>query len=236
MIVARLAALAIALALVPPAAAMHFFAEPPVLHLMGRVHPEDWAAWEEAMARYKGKIDTVVFHQSPGGHSNTGRKIGQDIRTRGLHTVVAGRCRSACANMFLGGKERHFSSRLEDATALGYHGSYNRTTKELNRKRTGDYFVEMTGGKMSEELIERFIRIENYKGFLFMIHPKQRPDARAPLAYLCTGEENTRKFASECEAVNGVDALASGVVTSWEVVPTPKAPRTLSKAPTTKNW
>jgi len=230
-------ALAVALlAAALPAHAMQFEADPPLLHLLGRVQPDDWKVWEEAMTRYEGRIHTVVFHQSPGGHSITGRRIGQDIRKRGLNTVVAGRCRSACANMFLGGKERHFSERLGDTTALGYHGSYNRTTKELNRKRTGDYFVEMTGGKMSEEVIERFIRIENYKGFLFMIHPKQRSSARAPLAYLCTGEENTRKFATECEAVKDVDALASGVVTSWEVVPTPRPPVFRKDPITSKNW
>lgn len=231
-------ALAVALlAAALPAHAMQFEAEPPLLHLLGRVQPDDWKVWEEAMSRYAGKVDTVVFHNSPGGHSITGRKIGEDIRKRGLTTVVAGRCRSACANMFLGGKDRLFSDRLEDQkTVLGYHGSYNRVTKEVNRTKSGDYFIRMTGGKMSEELVERFIRIENKRGFLYLIHPKQRPTDRAPLAYICTGEEKTRRFDKECAAVEGIDALQSGVVTSWQVVPTPRAPVFRKDPVTSKNW
>ena len=58
-----------------PAAAMQFVADPPFLHLSGRVESADWATWEETMERYRGKIDTIVFHNSPGGHSNTGRRI-----------------------------------------------------------------------------------------------------------------------------------------------------------------
>jgi hypothetical protein len=234
-------AFAAALALAAlPAVAMNFVAEPPYLHLMGRVVPEDWPIWEDAMARYADRIDTIVFHRSPGGHSNTGRRIGRSIRERGLKTVVAGRCVSACANMFLGGKERHFTERLGEADpTLGYHGSYNRETKQVNRTRSGDYFVQMTGGKMSEDVIERFIRIANYKGFLFFIHPQQGKRDTTSLAYLCTGEEDTRKFDGACASTKDVDALSSGVVTSWDLAATPKAPKPYkgaAKDKPTKNW
>ena len=216
---------------------MHFVAEPPYLHLMGRVVDTDWAVWEEAMKRYQGQVDTIVFHRSPGGHSNTGRNIGKSIRERGLKTVVAGRCVSACANMFLGGKDRRFTTRLGDGPpVLGYHGSYNRQTKQVNKKKSGDYFVQMTDGKMSEELVERFIRIENYKGMLYFVHPEQRKSKSNPLAYLCNGDEDTRNFDGACAAARDVDALSTGVVTSWQLSPTPKAPKAPSKDPTTKNW
>ena len=92
------------------------------------------------MKHYGGRVDTIVFHRSPGGHSNTGRKIGQSIRQRGLKTIVAGLCVSACANMFLGGTERQFTERLGEVSpspVLGFHGSYNRKTNEVNRTRTG---------------------------------------------------------------------------------------------------
>ena len=216
---------------------MHFVADPPYLHLTGKVVATDWPVWEEAMKRYQGQIDTIVFHRSPGGHSATGRKIGQSIRKQGLKTIVAGRCVSACANMFLGGAERNFTERLGDASpSLGYHGSYNRETKQVNRTRSGDYFVQMTGGKMSEDLVERFIRIENYKGALFFVHPEMRKRKTLPLAYLCSGEEDTRNFDGACAAAEGVDALSTGVVTSWKLSPSPKAPKPQSKVETTKNW
>ena len=220
-----------------PAAALHFVADPPYLHLSGKVVAQDWAIWQDAMQRYSGKIDTIVFHRSPGGHSNTGRNIGKSIRELGLKTVVAGRCVSACANMFLGGKERSFTERLgENPPTLGYHGSYNRETKQVSKTRSGDYFVQMTDGKMSEELVERFIRIENYKGALFFVHPDMRKRKTMPLAYLCNGDEDTKNFDGACAAADGVDALSTGVVTSWKLAPTPQTPKVSSKANTSKNW
>jgi len=215
---------------------MHFAAEPPVLHLSGRVTPEDWVIWEEAMARYRGQLDTVVFHNSPGGNAATGRKIGESIRREGLRTVVAGRCRSACASMFLGGKDRHFNGPPGDAV-LGYHGNYNKVTKQVNYKNTGEYYVRMTDGRMSEEVIAKFIRLESNKGFLFMVHPEQRKRSSLPLAYLCKGEEDTRNFDGACESVKEVSALSTGVVTSWQLVPVPRQPRVRDpKAATSKNW
>jgi hypothetical protein len=63
--------------------------------------------------------------------------------------VVHGRCSSACANMFLGGKERQFALTDGKITAvLGYHGSYSKRTREVNRDKSGDYFLDMTDGKM----------------------------------------------------------------------------------------
>jgi len=229
------------LAWAPAAPAMHFTAEPPVLHIQGRVAQEDWATWQDAMARYGGTIDTVVLHNSPGGHSATGRKIGEAIRALGLRTVVAGRCRSACADLFLGGKERHFTQPPGEAL-LGYHGTYNHVTKQVNKTRTGDYYVKMTDARMGQDVIERFVRLESNKGFLFLVHPEQRKRKSLPLAYLCKGDENTRKFDGECASVDGVDALSSGVVTSWQLVPTPKAPKAPpepkapAKATSTRNW
>ena len=225
----------------PAASGMHFTAEPPVLHIQGRVSPDDWATWEDAMARYRGTIDTVVLHNSPGGHSATGRKIGEAIRALGMRTVVAGRCRSACADMFLGGKERLFTESPGEAV-LGYHGTYNKVTKQVNKTRPGDYYVKMTDARMGQDVIERFIRLENNKGFLFLVHPEQHKRKALPLAYLCKGDENTRNFAGECASVDGVDALSSGVVTSWKLVATPKAPKAPpvpkapAPAPSTKNW
>jgi hypothetical protein len=234
---ARHALAALALAACFPADAMTFRAEPPFLYLGGNVTATDWAAWEEAFIRFDGRIDTIVLHQSPGGDSATGRRIGQSIRDRGLKTVVAGRCVSACANMFLGGTSRQFAaSTVKVPPTLGYHGSYNRKTKEVNRKKTGDYFVTMTGGRMSEEIIERFIRIENKNGMLYFVHPEQRRTAGAPLALLCRGDEDRARREDECERVGGVDALSTGVVTSWELrgIPVPSAPSKLKT--TVKSW
>src|SRR6185369_8903031 len=87
-------ALAVLLLVSNQSLAMSFDAKPPVLYLSGRVVTADWPAWEDAMSRFA--IDTVVFGHSPGGDSQTGRRIGAWIREHRMKTVVAGRCMSAC--------------------------------------------------------------------------------------------------------------------------------------------
>jgi hypothetical protein len=212
------AAIAVLLYVASTAQAMTFTAQPPILYLGGSVVAEDWKLWQEAMTRYDGKIDTVVMHDSGGGDAGAGRRIGQDIRKRGFTTIVSGRCSSACANMFLAGTTRQFSAANEKReNVLGYHGSYNKVTKALNTKRTPDYFVQMTGGKMSEEFVERFIKLENNKGLMRFFHRDQRASASAPLAQLCNGLENRNKRDEECERLADVDALGKGVVTTWDV-------------------
>ncbi len=212
----RLAGLLASLVMTP-VAAMTFDAAPPLLYLGGAVVPSDWAAWQEAMGRYGTRIDTVVFHDSGGGDSAAGRRIGYDLRKRKLNTVVSGRCSSACANMFLGGVERQFAAAGNTPTVLGYHGSYNKITKAMNTKRTADYFLDMTGGKMSEEFVERFIRLENRAGLLRFYHPDQLLQAGQPLALLCKGDEDRNRRLEQCEKLDGVDALAKGVVTNWQI-------------------
>ena len=217
---------------------MEFHAAPPVLHLSGRVVDSDWAAWKDAMSEFDGKIQYVVFHHSPGGDSRTGRSIGQEIRKRGFKTVVAGRCVSACANMFLGGVERYFSATLnERPKTLGFHGSYSKSTGEMNKRRSGDYFVQMTDGKMDEAFVERFIRLEKRSGMLYLVHPSQRREgADQALAYLCQGDEHKERRAEECENLKEADALSMGVVTTWDAVKvdTPTMKRTVSG--TIRNW
>jgi hypothetical protein len=231
----------LALTLAAPVLAMTFHAQPPYLYLGGPLVKSDWDAWEEAMSKYANEIDTVVFHESNGGDSTTGRKIGGDIRKRKLNTVVYGRCVSACANMFLGGISRQFAVHLgahlgETRTALGFHGSYNKVTKSVNRNRSGDYFVAMTDGKMSEELIERFIRLENKRGFLRFVHPDQRTRQTDPLAMLCKGDEEVSKRETQCERLKDVDALKQGVVTSWATRDVHVAPKPSLEKITVKSW
>jgi hypothetical protein len=219
-----------------PASAMQFIAEPPFLHLSGHVDKGDWDVWKEAMDRYAGKVDTIVFHDSSGGHSNTGRRIGHAIREKGLRTVVDGRCMSACANMFLGGKVRQFAERTgNEDIVLGYHGSYNRETKAVNMTKPGTYFSELSDGKMDDELIERFIRIRKKSGALLLSHPRYRKSEAEPLALFCTGDEPRPRRAELCERPKGVDAFAVGVVTTWDLASVPAIEKTKPSG-TTKNW
>jgi hypothetical protein len=217
----QLAAFALAASFIFNAEAMTFHATPPTLYLGGAVVESDRAAWDDAMSRFGSNLTTIVFHQSGGGDSPTARHIGRDIRKRKLTTAVYGLCTSACATMFLGGTIRQFAASTgkfskTESTVLGFHGSYNKTTKALIKKRSSDYFLEMTDGKMSDEFIEKFIRLENKKGLLRLIHPAQSQKQKIPLAMLCKGTELAAKRVEQCEHLDGVDALKQGVVTTWE--------------------
>jgi hypothetical protein len=219
------------------ASAMSFYVDPPNLFLGGGVVRSDWSAWEEAMIKFDGKIDTIVFYDSGGGDSLAGRRIGEDIRARKLGTVVLGRCSSACANMFLGGVTRQYASpKAHVHTVLGYHGSYNKKTRELNRNKSPDYFLHMTDGKMSEEFVERFIRLENKSGLLRLVHPKQLLKTSEPLAMLCKGDEDKDRREEECEKLDGVDALLKGVVTTWDTREIPTPPKATREKITVKLW
>lgn len=218
-------------------AAMTFHVDAPHIFLGGGVVGSDWAAWQEAMRKFDGKINTVVFHDSGGGDSFAGRKIGEDIRKRKLQTVVMGRCSSACANMFLGGVTRQYAAAVEKVhTVLGFHGSYNKETKALNRNKSPDYFLNMTEGKMSEEFVERFIRLENKSGLLRLVHRDQRLRPSEPLAMLCKGEEPANKREERCEHLEDVDALVKGVVTTWDTREVPIPPKATREKVTVKTW
>lgn len=220
-------ALATALALAPACGrAMSFVADPPFLFLSGRVVPDDLRTWRRTLERHEGAIKVVVLAHSPGGTSFVGREIGADIRARQLTTVVAGRCTSACASMFLGGERRHFSSRMNEApTVLGFHGTYAGNDGTLRRDANQDYFLEMTGGRFAPELVARFTALEKRSGMLYLLHPSQRKQESDPLALVCQGDEDHTQRDSECERLKDVDALAQGVVTSWDAVVVPSPPR-----------
>lgn len=215
---------------------------PPVIYMGGLVVASDWEGWQEAMTRFGTQIDTVVLHDSGGGHSDAGRNIGADIRKRGLRTVVHGRCSSACANMFLGGTIRQFALTEGKITAvLGFHGTYKRSkysrhTLELNRTRAPDYFLQMTDGKMDAEFVERFIKLENSRGLMRFFHPAQRGKPDEPLVVLCFGDEDRWKLNEQCERIADVDALSKGIVTTWGVYELAPPPSLGRDGVTIKRW
>ena len=55
-------------------------------------------------------IATVILRNSRGGDAPAGYRVGEMFRARGLRTAVSGYCNSSCSRMFLGGKERFFTS------------------------------------------------------------------------------------------------------------------------------
>ena len=221
-----------------PVGAMGFKVAPPFLYLSGPVVYEDWPLWQETLAQHGKAIETVVLHDSPGGDALAGQYIALNLRLRKLKTVVGGACMSACANIFIAGVERQFAPRGTSPGLLGFHGSYRESGK-LRRRSEGDYYLRMTGWKMSEALILRFINLDDSAGALMFADPEHRlRPGRAPVM-LCEGAAVRARRIDQCEVIEGTDALAQGVVTSWELrevgaLPTPwkaKSARLLSDGP-----
>lgn len=94
----------------------------------------------------------------------------------------------------------------------------------------------MTDGKMSEELVERFIRLENKRGLLRLVHPMQLLRASEPLAMLCKGDEERTRLEEQCEKLADVDALSKGVVTTWDTRDFPTPPSATREKITVKSW
>ena len=112
----------------------------------------------------------------------------------------------------------------------------NKKTHEMNKKKTGDYFLDMTDGKMREDFVERFIRLENRKGLLRFIHPEQRARPTEPLAQLCKGDEERTQRDTTCEKLEGVDALDKGIVTTWTTRAVPAYPKPVKDKGTYRGW
>jgi hypothetical protein len=73
------------------------------------------------------KKPAIVYLDNPGGHVLTAIKIGLTIKDRGFSTLVDHpRCASACATIWLGGKQRYMSS----TALLGFHASIDKRTSQ----------------------------------------------------------------------------------------------------------
>lgn len=66
----------------------------------------------------------VVVLSSNGGSIKAGITIGEAIRLKGFHSVVVGRCASACALAWLGGTPRSMAAEAQ----IGFHAAYNAST------------------------------------------------------------------------------------------------------------
>ena len=80
---------------------------------------DDLARFRDALDQ--AGVDTVVFVNSPGGDLWTGLRVGRLITERGINTVIAGYCVSACSIMFMGAR----SARLYDIGRMPVRVSYH---------------------------------------------------------------------------------------------------------------
>lgn len=172
---------------------------------------DDVVKFQEALA--KPGVDTVVFVNSPGGDLWTGLRVGRMIADKGLKTVIAGSCVSACSIMFMGGKERAFSDAFRPAqTFIGIHGAHAKETKTIDARVQPQIFAFY-----KQNIVERFnadvmnqalYEMED-AGAMLRVFDAQRLPKR--VTYHCKSSQSLRK---DCTEFKDLDALSLGIVTS----------------------
>lgn len=205
------AALAALGAIAGPAAALTLESEGRTLVVSGEVG-NDLPAFVQALDETK--ADTVVFVNSPGGDLWTGIRIGRLLADRGLTTVAAGRCLSACAIMFLGGRERRFADSFRATPAyLGLHGAHNRDTRQVDPQLQPQVYAfirQQTGARFDADVMNRALYdMDDARAMLIVPDPSR---ADATVVHCRSGALPRER----CTPIPGADALSLGLVTARE--------------------
>ena len=183
------------------------------LYATGEV-TDDYRQFTEAFENKE--IERVVFVNSPGGDLWTGMRIGRLIADKGLNTVTAGSCASACAIMFMGGRVRSFSDAYRPTfTYVGIHGPANKYTKEVNREQAGQiyaFFQHQMGERFNATFVNEALFDMDDAGALTKVFDA----ARTPklFTYHCKSAQTLRK---DCVDYKIDDAYSLGVITSVEL-------------------
>ena len=217
--------LALAACLLPllaaPARAMEFNRVDDVLVLSGPVTGNELVELRNHLAR--GQVRLVLLHESPGGDLWHGYQVGHRIRSEGLPTAVSGKCESACGLIFLGGAERSFSDgRPIGITMVGLHGAHTTgTLRPLTELAPRMAYVirSLTGDKYPADLLQRTVYPRNAEDIVYSFHPSRFPhDGKPRGVFECLKQPD---IGFKCAMVDGLDALAIGVITRAEVLMLP---------------
>jgi rhodanese-related sulfurtransferase len=176
---------------------------------------DDLRKFEEAFS--KPGVDTVVFVNSPGGDLWTGLRVGRMIADKGLKTVIAGFCNSACSIMFMGGKQRSFADALRPAqTMIGIHGAHDKDTKQVHpvmQPQIYAFYKQHIGEKFNAEVMNQALYDMDDAGSMLRIFDPIRSSRTAP--YHCKSSQTPR---DKCTKLDGKDAVNLGIVTQAELV------------------
>lgn len=80
-----------------------------------------------------------------------------------------------------------------------------------------EWYVAMSGGKLDEELVKRWIAL-SVRGYMYFFNPDglKRDDNVSIL--LCRGGESSNRRFEECEKIVGTDGYAQNIFTSPVIV------------------
>ncbi|MEA2784981.1 MAG: hypothetical protein QOF71_1085, partial [Candidatus Eremiobacteraeota bacterium] len=185
----------------------------------GRIVPDDAARFRSLVAANP-DLKTVVLWNSPGGSAAANDAMTEIIESRGLNTVVTGFCVSACAMVFLAGKDRSFGD-LEPLrlTSLGFHASYVDGHLAADRRLAAlkARVLERTGGKIDPALVDRWLHIDDERSSIRFQYPGE--PAAGTTTYFCPrGRFPNAGDYKPCDAIPNTSALSAGIVTSTQIV------------------
>lgn len=186
------------------------------LYATGSVGGEDYLLFKRHLSQ--AGLRRLVLVESPGGDLWTALRVGEIVREGDLDTFAVGECISACAVMFVGGKNRSFGlGRSPATTLLGIHGGYN---KDSGHFASGvgpsiyAFFRRQVGAAMQDGLInEAIYGFKDARGLLVFREIERNPPEVSE-ALLCL---NILK-PTTCKRQNGKDAFAVGLVTQRATV------------------
>ncbi len=215
----RLLVFLLFLNLLAGAQAMDFQRVGSTLVLSGAVDGSDLARLRDHLGI--GGLRLVLLHDSPGGDLFNGYQLADRIRSAGLDTAVSGKCESACGLIFLGGVQRSFSDGTPlGETMVGLHGAYHFQTgaplPELSPRMA--YVIRtLTDGRYPADLLQRTVYPRHPHDLVYAFHPLRfLPEARPRGVMECQRQADTQ---FKCTMLDGLDALAIGVLTNPEILP-----------------
>lgn len=193
--------------------------------LTGRIEPEEYHRFRQALERSPTPVDTVILRGSPGGNVAAAESIMTVIWNRNMTTAISGPCASACAVIFLAGRQRRFTDEQPvSRTYLMYHGCYstdgfgNGTTRwnHVCSQRFAQTVRDYADKRLDEDLLQRWTATPDNRGGAYFFDARRLRRKDGMSSFFCAGSE-ARKV-EDCERLPGVDAYTLGLVTSAELV------------------
>jgi hypothetical protein len=162
-------------------------------------------------------IDTVILRNSRGGDIPAGYNLGELFRLKGLRTAVSGYCNSSCSRMFLGGKQRVFTSDYAPpSTSIGFHGHYaadgTLRADQVARYGLKAWIIKYSDGKADPDLVERWINLPRNNDLVRFYNPALFT-LNGASTFLCLEGQRFQ----QCEPIHKT-ALDLGIVTSLDTI------------------
>ncbi|MEY5098300.1 MAG: hypothetical protein RJA36_1019 [Pseudomonadota bacterium] len=198
-----------------PAAAMTLVTQGDTVFATGPVL-DDLRQFEAALAQPG--ITTVAFVNSPGGSLWTGLRVGQLIASKGLDTVAAGQCMSACSIMFMGGRERRYADNFHPRlTMIGLHGAHRADTRQVEsaaQPQLYAFYKARIGERFQTDIINRALyEMDDAGAFLRVPDPVREPGRLRP-----THCRSAQTPPAQCTVFRQHNAVTLGIATHAELV------------------